>query len=331
MIQYKHAFLGGTFDRLHLGHKYFIDVAVNQSEHIFLGLTSDSFLGRRVYRNLIEPYTVRERKLKEYLKSQNYLNKTTITRLQDIYGPSILPETSGALFAINESFANARLINKKRKTVGLPELKVIIVPMVKSDDGGFISSKRIRAGEIDREGHSYLKLFNKHQKLILPEDLKEELRKKFGKILKNNDDYKNLNSAFVITVGDITTANMIKNAKIPNVSIFDFKTNRKKITDQNILKLLPKPNAMVQNAPGTIEKGAADIVYSKIHESLKSKNKYAIQVEGEEDLLALPSILFSPLNSMVVYGLHDIGAIAVRVGEDIKADIKEITAKFNKP
>lgn len=330
MFKYKYAFLGGTFDRLHLGHKHFIDTAENQSEHITIGLVSDSFLGKRAYRDLIEPYTVREHKLKEYLKSQNYFNKTTITPLTNIYGPSILSDVRGALFAIDESLANARVINKKRRAAGLPELKIIVVSMLKSDDEGFISSKRIRAGEIDREGHSYLKLFNKHQKLILPEDLKAQLRKRFGKVLKDDRDFKNIKGSLIIAVGDIVTAKLIKLGKVPDVSIFDLKTKREKITDQNIIKLLPRPDAVVQNPPGTIEKGAVTTLNSKIHDALKSKNKFAIQVEGEEDLLALPAILLSPLNSMVIYGLRDVGAIAVRVDENIKSGIKEIIGKFNK-
>ena len=51
-------------------------------------------------------------------------------------------------------------------------------------------------------------------------------------------------------------------------------------------------------------------------------------VKGEEDLLALPAILFAPLNSVVLYGQIDLGVVMVEVTEEKKKGVEEILKKF---
>jgi pantetheine-phosphate adenylyltransferase len=44
-------------------------------------------------------------------------------------------------------------INEKRKEIGIGPLEIIVINMVPSENHKPISTTRIRAGEIDREGH----------------------------------------------------------------------------------------------------------------------------------------------------------------------------------
>ena len=52
-------------------------------------------------------------------------------------------------------------------------------------------------------------------------------------------------------------------------------------------------------------------------------------VNGEEDLLTLPAILFAPLNSLVLYGHWQYGIIVVEVDEKIKEKVRKILKKFH--
>ena len=45
-------------------------------------------------------------------------------------------------------------------------------------------------------------------------------------------------------------------------------------------------------------------------------------VDGEEDLLALPSILFAPLNAYVLYGQPNEGIVVVSVTESLKIKVQ---------
>jgi len=327
MVKYKHAILGGTFDYLHAGHKRFIDAACQTSKKVTIGITTGKLLKQKIHKDAIQGYKVREKALKDYLKSKA-LNQVSIIPLSNIIGAGFEKDVD-AIFAIDESHNNARIINKERIKRELSPAKIIIVPMLKARDGGLISSKRIRSGEIDRDGNSYFNLFR--NTLKLPEELRPVLRRPFGKIIKNLDDYKKISTSnnLIIAVGDIVVSNFMKIDYQPNISIVDLKTQRQPITDKNVLKFLPTPDIKSKNEPSTVGKDSAAVLNSILRKSITSTKGHTIQIEGEEDLLAIPAILLSPLESIVLYGIREVGGIMVRVTEEKKEEVKRIVAKFD--
>lgn len=328
MVKYKHAILGGTFDYLHAGHKRFIDAACQTSKKTTIGITTEKLLRKKIHKHTIQGYEVREKALKDYLKSKAWLNKVSIIPLVDIIGAGFEKDVD-AIFAIDESFDNAKLINKGRVKRKLSPIEIIIVPMLYGSDGRPISSKRIRNGEIDRNGNSYILLFA--NTLKLPEKLRPILRRPFGKIIKNLDDYKKISTSnnLIIAVGDIVVSNFMKIDYQPNISIIDLKTQRQLITDKNVLKFLPIPDTIIINERATIEKNAAAVLNSILRKNSDLNRKYTVEIDGEEDLLAVPAILLSPLESIVVYGIRGVGGIMVRVTEEKKKEVKRIVAKFD--
>jgi len=176
-------------------------------------------------------------------------------------------------------------------------------------------------------------IFKLHfKKLVLPSDLKEELRKPLGKVFKESDKvigFINLKKPKkIISVGDIISYSLIKNKIIPDIVIFDFKTRRSQV-DEKIKKILnfsfPK---RIVNQPGTISKEAFLTIKNCVEKNLTKEEKQQILVEGEEDLLALPVILFSPLNSLVLYGHWQLGVVGVLVDEWVKKRVIRLLKKF---
>ncbi|OFZ40262.1 MAG: hypothetical protein A2070_06905 [Bdellovibrionales bacterium GWC1_52_8] len=53
-----------------------------------------------------------------------------------------------------------------------------------------------------------------------------------------------------------------------------------------------------------------------------------LRIEGEEDLLALPAILFAPLGALVIYGHWQLGVVGVEVTEKTKDRAKSILNRF---
>jgi uncharacterized protein (UPF0218 family) len=53
-----------------------------------------------------------------------------------------------------------------------------------------------------------------------------------------------------------------------------------------------------------------------------------IMVNGEEDLAALPAILFAPSDVTIIYGMPDKGVVAVPATEHHKQKVKDIIAKM---
>lgn len=144
--------IGGTFDELHSGHISLLKKAFEIGDEVFIGLSSDEFLKEMGKKG--KKYEERERKIKEFLKEQGWINRAKIIPLNNAYGSAIY-ENFDAIIVSPETFKRAKEINEIRKKRGLKELKIIIIPFVFANDGIPISSSRIKDGEI--EGNKRIK------------------------------------------------------------------------------------------------------------------------------------------------------------------------------
>jgi uncharacterized protein (UPF0218 family) len=157
---------------------------------------------------------------------------------------------------------------------------------------------------------------------ILPEELREKLKKvwgvaifgkkkevreKFEKFLKKGKFKK------VITVGDYCSLSLPSDIKI-----FDGRVKRRKAK-----KILPY-SLKCKNPKGRIQKEVWQIIKRAIKEN---KNVF---VEGEEDLLVIPSVLLAPKNSLVVYGFPKRGICVIRVDQKMRRKIKNLLKLFLK-
>jgi uncharacterized protein (UPF0218 family) len=79
-----------------------------------------------------------------------------------------------------------------------------------------------------------------------------------------------------------------------------------------------------KNPKGTIQKEVWEIIKRAIKEE---KNVF---VEGEEDLLVIPSVLLAPKNSLVIYGFPGKGICAILVNEKTKKKFKNLLKLFLK-
>lgn len=328
--KYKKAILGGTFDHLHRGHKHFLSQAFENARQITIGLTTQDFTTNKFLHDSIESYDVRKKALEMYLAERGYNTRTKIIPISDIYGNSLSEKDIDVIFLIDSNKENVEKINAERKKIGFSELAIVKILPVLADDGEIISSTRIRKGEIDREGFLYINLFKAGQALVMPDSLREDLKKPFGEIVteKNAGHLKN---SLTVAVGDIVVSSTIKSGVIPNIGIFDGMTKREEITDRNVLDFLPKAQITLKNQPGTINCDTILTIQKTLQITVETDEKVAIKIEGEEDLLALAGILLSPLDSTILYGLRDVGEIAIIVTERLKREIKdEYIAKFRR-
>ena len=144
--------MGGTFDVFHIGHEALIRGALDVSEHVLIGLTTDERAGKGRTGFVVTPYAHRKNRLAEWLRFEGVDKRVEIVPLNDDWGPVALGEDFEGIIVSEETEGMARALNQVRKERGVDKLDVIIVPLVQAYDGNRISSSRIRNGEIDSEG-----------------------------------------------------------------------------------------------------------------------------------------------------------------------------------
>jgi pantetheine-phosphate adenylyltransferase len=137
----------GTFDRLHQGHKYFLQEAFNCG-YVMIGLCADSMLTHKECAEKIYSYEKRKDDLITYLTSKGYTyhKDFTIKKIEDKYGFAVHIKDIDAILVTPEVKKNAEEINNIRKAKKWNELTIIEIPFVQ-DEQGVISSTRLRQSE----------------------------------------------------------------------------------------------------------------------------------------------------------------------------------------
>jgi pantetheine-phosphate adenylyltransferase len=348
MKKFHHIILGGTFDHFHRGHRSLLKKALELGEKITIGITTDKFCQKKFLAQSIEPFAIRKKAVEKFVKK--YLGDSRqldILPIFDIYGTTLIDKTIEAIVVSQATKKNALLINEKRKVIGFPKLAIVVVDNVLAEDGKLLSSERIRAGEVDREGNNYLLsiIRNHKEKLILPEFLRQELRKPLGQVILAEENqleetakkalhyFKIMKSVMVISVGDVITSSLLKIGFDPDVKIIDFRVRRKDVA--SIWSMSHFATAVTEcdigryaNQPGTINLKTTSLLKSKIKKFLLTGKKSWLLIKGEEDLLVLPSILLAPLGSVVIYGQMDLGVVLVLVTEEKKREVVKLLREF---
>jgi cytidyltransferase-like protein len=320
---YKKAVLGGTFDHFHIGHQAFLDAALEQSEQVTIGLAKQTLFQKKFLASTIENHEIRHENLTNYLEKKQYLKRATIIPIEDIFGNTLTDKDINAIFVTEETQAAVEIINSKREELNFPKLLKIVVPFVKSSDGGIISSERIRAGEIDRQGFVYQTVFEQKETFVLPDDLRSQLQKPFGTLVKDTAAVLPfIKDKTVIAVGDIIVKALKDEGIEPAQAVIDFRTRRHELPKLEI------EGIKATNKPGTINSNAALALQKALQIYLQSNSSQTLIVDGEEDLLTLPAILFAPLESIVLYGQFDQGVVINEVTEDLKQTIVTLLKKF---
>jgi pantetheine-phosphate adenylyltransferase len=144
--------VGGTFDRLHDGHRNLILEAFRLGNRVIIGLTSNKFVKASGKVN-VAPYNERHRRLMNFLALKNLTNRATIVKLEDRFGPIIENQAITHIVVTNDTRDTAIDANRLRASKGIKPMQICLVDMVLAKDLRPISSSRIRAGEVDEHGN----------------------------------------------------------------------------------------------------------------------------------------------------------------------------------
>jgi len=307
----------GSWDHFHKGHEQFVDKAFAVSEKVMLGVTAESMVLKKDFLGAIESFEKRRKALLKYLKKRRYEKRAEVVKLTDIFGPALTDAKIDGIVVTNKTEGGGKLVNKRRAEMGLAPLQLIKVELAKAADGKEISSERVRAGEIDREGKYYFELFEKKKILFLPKGERHHFKKPFGKLKQKIVEVKRKTK--VICIGDDTARVFLENEFEADLFVVDLRVQRTK-KYKNVEELgfgKSQVVGVVFNRAGTISREMA----LKIRAGLKfDKKNRVIVVDGEEDLAVLPTVLAAPLGAMVFYGQPNQGIVELQVTEEKKKE-----------
>lgn len=289
---YTYVCVAGTFDGLHAGHEVLLIRAFSEGTRVLIGVTSDGYVSDHK-QGVVRPYDIRIRDLNVWLENRGFATRSAIVPIHDPFEPAASDPSLEALIVSSESEERGSELNRRRKALGLAPLSLVVVPMLNAEDMHPISATRVRAGVIDRVG-----------RLLMPEALREELIKPLGRVLSGSDiqtSFQGNKARNIITVGDRTAQTILAAGITPNLMIIDNKVNREDFRElQPVFAERNIEKVAVQSGPGFISNTAIDAIQKGLVGIQQAP--LVIEVNGEEDLLTIPAIMFAPLGSVVYYG-----------------------------
>jgi pantetheine-phosphate adenylyltransferase len=332
-MKYSHVFVAGTFDRLHKGHEAVLFAAFSGGDYVTVGLTSDLFIQtyKSAQKEAIRQYEQRKAELDSWLETHGFTERSTVVAIDDPYEPAVSSSEIDALVVTLDNKARGEEINARR----IKPLAFIEVALVPAEDGLPISSTRMRSREIDGSGT-----------LIMPEKLRVLLSQPLGQVWVTDKEMSvsiaGQSGKIIITVGDASTEQLLHHSVVPHIAIIDLKIAR---VAHNTLASFPSGTQLhtltVASGPGFISAKAVEIVKQAMEMAQKQPHQsVVVVVEGEEDLLVLPAVLYAKEGSVLYYGQPHMqishthqsqeGLVEVDIDKDKKSYIASLFSEFTK-
>ena len=161
----------------------------------------------------------------------------------------------------------------------------------------------------------------------LPEDLRPKLAAPLGVVYSGEEakgaEFEKLvrTAPMTVTVGDRVTDTLGAMGRTPDIQVVDGVERR---TVREVPRVPYARLVRVRNPAGSITASAI----AGMKEAFLGSKPVRVQVDGEEDLMAMLAIAMAPVSAMVFYGQPGVGVVAVRANSDAKSRNRALLAKM---
>lgn len=161
----------------------------------------------------------------------------------------------------------------------------------------------------------------------LPEDLRPKLAAPLGVVYSGEEakgaEFEKLvrTAPMTVTVGDRVTDTLGAMGRTPDIQVVDGVERR---TVREVPRVPYARLVRVRNPAGSITASAI----AGMKEAFLGSKPVRVQVDGEEDLMAMLAIAMAPVSAMVFYGQPGVGVVAVKANSDAKSRNRALLAKM---
>ena len=161
----------------------------------------------------------------------------------------------------------------------------------------------------------------------LPPELRSNLAKPLGRVFTGEEssgvDFGRIvrDASMLVTVGDRVTETLWELGRVPEVQIIDGMERRVKREPPDV----PFSRLVrVKNPAGTISQEAI----KGVRKAFDGKKPVRVQVEGEEDLMAMLAIVMAPDSAAIFYGQPGVGIVLVDANARSKSRSRAVLRKM---
>jgi pantetheine-phosphate adenylyltransferase len=125
---YKKVAVGGTFDRLHNGHRKLLLLSAGCcTETLTIGVMSDELLRGKNLADIIYPVQERKHQVSTFMQAIKPQLRYQIVTLNEPFGPTIVDPRYQAIVVSSETLAGAIKINAIRREKQFPSLDILVI------------------------------------------------------------------------------------------------------------------------------------------------------------------------------------------------------------
>ncbi len=162
--------------------------------------------------------------------------------------------------------------------------------------------------------------------LELPRALRSELKEPMGDIYTDTEALLASAGEPIAAVGDMVTYHLLEAGRLPDLALVDEQTKRSAV-DSEVAAAIAGFDCTVDvdNPAGTITRELLVALCA----GLDGDETTLINVEGEEDLAALPAVLSISTGGSVVYGQPDEGMVLVTPDTVVRERARSILVRMD--